>query len=162
LLVLHSLTEGTEPSAELIATVKKLYETKLQDAAFLIPVLSSLSKEEVLPVFPRLVDLPPDKFQAALARILQGSAHTGPALTPAEVLIALHGIDPHCDSVPLKKVMDACSACLQQQSVFTQQVLAKVLNQLVEQTPLPLLFMRTVIQAVGAFPTLVFLSPFSY
>jgi symplekin len=30
LLVLHSLTEGTEPSAELIATVKKLYETKLQ------------------------------------------------------------------------------------------------------------------------------------
>jgi symplekin len=41
------LTEGTEPSAELIATVKKLYETKLQDAAFLIPVLSSLSKEEV-------------------------------------------------------------------------------------------------------------------
>ncbi len=32
----------------------------------------------------------------------------------------------------------------------------------VEQTPLPLLFMRTVIQAVGAFPTLVFLSPFSY
>jgi symplekin len=47
LLVLHSLTEGTEPSAELIGTVKKLYETKLQDAAFLIPVLSSLSKEEV-------------------------------------------------------------------------------------------------------------------
>jgi symplekin len=30
LLVLHSLTEGTEPSAELITTVKKLYETKLQ------------------------------------------------------------------------------------------------------------------------------------
>ncbi|KAH8955473.1 hypothetical protein BDL97_08G140600 [Sphagnum fallax] len=139
LLVLHSLTEGTEPSAELITTVKKLYETKLQ----------------VLPVFPRLVDLPPDKFQAALARILQGSAHTGPALTPAEVLIALHGIDPHRDSVSLKKVMDACSACLQQRTVFTQQVLAKVLNQLVEQTPLPLLFMRTVIQAVGAFPTLV-------
>jgi symplekin len=71
LLVLHSLTEGTEPSAELITTVKKLYETKLQDAGFLIPVLSSLSKDEVLPVFPRLVDLPPDKFQAALARILQ-------------------------------------------------------------------------------------------
>ncbi|KAH8955470.1 hypothetical protein BDL97_08G140600 [Sphagnum fallax] len=131
LLVLHSLTEGTEPSAELITTVKKLYETKLQDAGFLIPVLSSLSKDEVLPVFPRLVDLPPDKFQAALARILQGSAHTGPALTPAEVLIALHGIDPHRDSVSLKKVMDACSACLQQRTVFTQQVLAKVLNQLV-------------------------------
>ncbi len=105
---------------------------------------------------------------------VKGSAHTGPALTPAEVLIALHGIDPHRDSVSLKKVssidihflldclcwfpycfrkaisysrtdvkimetwlgmgeqvMDACSACLQQRTVFTQQVLAKVLNQLV-------------------------------
>ncbi|KAL2622737.1 hypothetical protein R1flu_002942 [Riccia fluitans] len=155
LQVLHSLTEGGTPSPELISTVKKLYETKLQDAVFLIPVLSSLTKDEVLPIFPRLVDLPPEKFQTALARILQGSAHTGPALTPTEVLIALHGIDPSRDSVPLKKVMDACSACLQQRTVFTQQVLAKVLNQLVEQTPLPLLFMRTVIQAVGAFPTLV-------
>lgn len=28
--VLHSLTDGTEPSTELIATVKKLYEVKLQ------------------------------------------------------------------------------------------------------------------------------------
>ncbi|KAL3691207.1 hypothetical protein R1sor_004858 [Riccia sorocarpa] len=155
LQVLHSLTEGSTPAPELISTVKKLYETKLQDAVFLIPVLSSLTKDEVLPIFPRLVDLPPEKFQTALARILQGSAHTGPALTPTEVLIALHGIDPGRDSVPLKKVMDACSACLQQRTVFTQQVLAKVLNQLVEQTPLPLLFMRTVIQAVGAFPTLV-------
>ncbi|CAM6090118.1 unnamed protein product [Calypogeia fissa] len=155
LQVLHSLTEGNSPSSELIGTVKKLYETKLQDPVFLIPVLSSLTKDEVLPIFPRLVELSPEKFQTALARILQGSAHTGPALTPTEVLIALHGIDPQRDSVPLKKVMDACSACLQQRTVFTQQVLAKVLNQLVEQTPLPLLFMRTVIQAVGAFPTLV-------
>uniref|UniRef100_A0A7I4D0A7 Symplekin n=1 Tax=Physcomitrium patens TaxID=3218 RepID=A0A7I4D0A7_PHYPA len=154
LQVLHSLTDGTEPSEELIATVKKLYDVKFQDATYLIPVLSSLSKDEVTPIFPRLVDLSNEKFQAALARILQGSAHTGPALTPAEVLISLHGIDPHRDSVPLKKVMDACATCLQQRTVFTQQVLAKVLNQLVEQTPLPLLFMRTVIQAVHSFPSL--------
>ncbi|KAH9292804.1 hypothetical protein KI387_042014, partial [Taxus chinensis] len=115
----------------------------------------------------QLVTLPPEKFQAALARILQGSAHTGPALTPAEVLIAIHGIDPERDAIPLKKVTDACTACFEQRDVFTQQVLAKVLNQLisdsnwyllfvqVEQTPLPLLFMRTVIQAIGAFPSLV-------
>jgi symplekin len=155
LQVLHSLTDGTEPSKELISTVKTLYDIKSQDATYLIPVLSSLSKDEVTPIFPRLVDLSNEKFQAALARILQGSAHSGPALTPAEVLIALHGIDPHKDAVPLKKVMDACSTCLQQRTVFTQQVLAKVLNQLVEQTPLPLLFMRTVIQAVNSFPSLV-------
>ncbi|XP_042507981.1 symplekin isoform X2 [Macadamia integrifolia] len=104
MLVLQILTEETTPSADLIATVKHLYEAKLKDAAILIPMLSSLSKDEVLPIFPRLVDLPLEKFQAALARILQGSAHTGPALTPAEVLVAIHDINPDKDGIALKKV----------------------------------------------------------
>ncbi|KAG9146023.1 hypothetical protein Leryth_015634 [Lithospermum erythrorhizon] len=126
-----------------------------QDATILIPVLSSFSKSEVLPIFPRLVDLPLDKFQTALDRILQGTAHSGPALTPAEVLVAIHDIKPEKDGLPLKKITEVCSACFEQRTVFTQQVLAKALNQMVDQTPLPLLFMRTVIQAIDAFPTLV-------
>ncbi|KAK6938037.1 Symplekin C-terminal, partial [Dillenia turbinata] len=164
MLVLQILTTESTPSSELIATVKHLYETKLKDAAVLIPLLSSLPKAEVLPIFPRLVDLPLDKFQTALAHILQGSAHTGPALTPAEVLVAIHDISPEKDGLALKKacfiscifiITDACSACFEQRTVFTQQVLAKALNQMVDQVPLPLLFMRTVIQAIDAFPTLV-------
>ncbi|XP_042456469.1 symplekin-like [Zingiber officinale] len=154
-LVLETLTEEATPSSELIAAVKHLYETKLKDAVILIPMLSSFSKDEVLPIFPRLVDLPLEKFQAALARILQGSAHTGPALTPAEVLIAIHNINPQRDGVALKKITDACTACFEQRIVFTQHVIAKSLNHLVEQVPLPLLFMRTVIQAIDAFPPLV-------
>uniref|UniRef100_A0A6N2MKH5 Symplekin C-terminal domain-containing protein n=1 Tax=Salix viminalis TaxID=40686 RepID=A0A6N2MKH5_SALVM len=155
MLVLQILTQETTPSANLITTVKHLYETKLEDATILIPILSSLSKNEVLPIFPRLVGLPIEKFQMALAHILQGSAHTGPALTPAEVLVAIHDISPNKDGLPLKKITDACSACFEQRTVFTQQVLAKALNQMVDQTPLPLLFMRTVIQAIDAFPSLV-------
>ncbi|KAG4214486.1 hypothetical protein ERO13_A01G125300v2, partial [Gossypium hirsutum] len=154
-LVLQILTQETTPSPDLVATVKHLYETKLKDATILIPMLSSLSKNEVLPIFPRLVDLPLEKFQLALAHILQGSAHTGPALTPAEVLVAIHDIAPDKGGPPLKKITDACSACFEQRTVFTQQVLAKALNQMVDQIPLPLLFMRTVIQAIDAFPTLV-------
>jgi symplekin len=46
-----------------------------------------------------------------LVQFVKGSAHTGPALTPAEVLIALHGIDPHRDSVLLKKV-DTATHCV--------------------------------------------------
>ncbi|CAN4092268.1 unnamed protein product [Withania somnifera] len=153
--VLHILSEGTTPPSDLVAVVKRLYETKLKDATVLIPVLSSFSKSEVLPIFPRLVSLPLDKFQIALARILQGSAHTGPALTPAEVLVAIHDINPDRDGLPLKKITDACSACFEQRTVFTEQVLAKALRQMVDQTPLPLLFMRTVIQAIDAFPSLV-------
>ncbi|XP_030455092.2 uncharacterized protein LOC115676348 [Syzygium oleosum] len=155
MLVLQILTEETVPSPDLITTVKHLYETKLKDVSILIPMLPSFSKSEVLPIFPRLVNLPPEKFQKALAHILQGSAHTGPALTPAEVLVAIHDIVPEKDGVPLKKVMDACSTCFEQRTVFTQQVLARALHQMVDRTPLPLLFMRTVIQAIDAFPALV-------
>ncbi|KAK9748584.1 hypothetical protein RND81_02G068400 [Saponaria officinalis] len=154
MLVLDILAEQNIPSPDLINSVKHLYETK-KDATLLIPILTSLSRNEVLPVFPRLVNLPLDKFQEALAKILQGSAHSGPALTPAEVLVAIHEIVPEKEGIALKKITDACSACFEQRTVFTQNVLRKALNQMVDRTPLPLLFMRTVIQAIGAFPTLV-------
>ncbi|KAL6839865.1 hypothetical protein ACP4OV_029675 [Aristida adscensionis] len=155
ILMLQTLTEESNPSADLVAAVKHLYNTNLKDASILIPLLSSFPKEEVLPIFPRLVDLPIQRFQDALARILQGTAHSGPALTPAEVLIAIHDINPETDKVVLKKVIDACTACFEQRTVFTQQVLEKSLNQLVDRVPIPLLFMRTVIQALDAFPALV-------
>ncbi|MBA0623709.1 hypothetical protein Godav_009156 [Gossypium davidsonii] len=115
-LVLQILTQETIPSPDLVATVKHLYETKLK----------------VLPIFPRLVELPLEKFQLALAHILQGSAHIGPALTPAEALVAIHDIIPEKGGLPLKKV---------------------------DQIPFPLLFMRTVIQAIDAFPTMVWRMP---
>ncbi|KNA19015.1 hypothetical protein SOVF_065440 isoform A [Spinacia oleracea] len=152
--VLNILTDGRVPSTELIFTIKKLYETKIKDIEILFPILPFLPKEEVLRVFPHAVNVTQDKFQAALARLLQGSTPS-PVLTPAEVLIAIHSIDPDKDGIPLKKVTDACNACFEQRQMFTQQVIAKVLNQLVEQIPLPLLFMRTVLQAIGAFPALV-------
>ncbi|XP_021289459.1 uncharacterized protein LOC110420462 [Herrania umbratica] len=90
--VLHTLTDGTVPSAELIFTIKKLFDSKLKDVEILIPVLPFLPRDEVLLLFPHLVNLPLDKFQAALTRLLQGSSHSAPALSPAEVLIAIHGI----------------------------------------------------------------------
>ena len=39
-----------------------------QDVAIPIPILSSFTKNEVLPIFPRVVQLPLDKFQTALAK----------------------------------------------------------------------------------------------
>lgn len=36
--------------------------------------------------------------------VIQGSTHSGPVLTPAEALIAIHRIDPERDGIPLKKV----------------------------------------------------------
>ncbi|XP_029128142.1 uncharacterized protein LOC109803225 [Cajanus cajan] len=84
-----------------------------------------------MPIFPHIVNLPLEKFQAALGRILQGSSQSSPVLTPAEILIAIHGIDPERDGIPLKKVTDACNACFELPQTFTQEVIARVLNQLV-------------------------------
>ncbi|KAM0841803.1 hypothetical protein ACQ4PT_058783 [Festuca glaucescens] len=152
--VVQTLTDGVVPSQDLISSVKNLY-SKTKDVEFLFPVMAHLPKDEVMSVFPNIVNLPVDKFQVALSRILQGSPQHGPSLDPSEILIAIHVIDPEKEGIPLKKVIDACAACFEQRTIFTQQVLAKALNQLVEQIPLPLLFMRTVMQAIGAFPALV-------
>ncbi|XP_042050087.1 uncharacterized protein LOC121795614 isoform X2 [Salvia splendens] len=153
--VVNTLTDGTVPSPNLVSTIKRLYDTKLKDIDILVPVLPFLSKDEVSVLFPHLVNVPLDKFQVVLPRLLQGFNHSTPVLTPAEALIAIHKIDPEKDGVPLRKITDACNACFEQRHTFSQQVLAKVLNQLVEQIPLPFLFMRTVLQAIGAFPSLV-------
>eukprot|EP00850_Spirogloea_muscicola_P022823 SM000313S11973 [mRNA] locus=s313:2624:10167:- [translate_table: standard] len=123
LKILHSLSEAAPLSPDIIARILELYRSKLKDSEILIPILPSLLRDQVMPIFPRLLDLPLEKFQIALARILQ--------------------------------VVDAITACLQQRSIFTQPVLAKALNQLVENTPLPVLLLRTIIQALAAHPPLM-------
>ncbi|KAI3971513.1 hypothetical protein MKW92_003085 [Papaver armeniacum] len=113
-----------------------------RDVGILIPVLSSLCYQ----FFPSL-----STFWQISSKLHMLACYS-PILSPAEVLIAIHGIDPEKDGIALKKapVMDACNACFELRQVFTQQVLAKV-----EQIPLPLLFMLTVLQAIGAFPALI-------
>ena len=36
-------------------------------------------------------------------------------VTPVELMVALHALDPTKDQVPLKKVMEACTMCFQVQ-----------------------------------------------
>lgn len=45
--VIHVLTDKGAPSAELVDKVKQLYNTKVSDVRFLIPVLTGLPKQEV-------------------------------------------------------------------------------------------------------------------
>ncbi|XP_013620490.1 PREDICTED: symplekin isoform X2 [Brassica oleracea var. oleracea] len=152
--VLQTLTEAAKPSLELIHTIRKLFDTRIKDVEIIFPILPFMPRDDVLRVFPHMVSLPMEKFQVALSRVLQGPSQSGPVLSPSEVLIAIHSIDPARDGIPLKQITDACNTCFAQRQTFTQQVLAGVLNQLVQQIPLPMLFMRTVLQAIGAFPAL--------
>ncbi|GER55800.1 symplekin [Striga asiatica] len=147
--VVHTLTDGTVPSPVLVSTIKRLYDTKIKVTLILsciVFIISTHPSFSVLVSFLKDVDV--------LFPIL-------PFLSRDEVLLLF----PRLVSAPLDKfqvalsrvlqVTDACNACFEQPQIFTQQVLAKVLNQLVEQIPLPMLFMRTVLQAIGAFPSLV-------
>lgn len=70
---------------------------------------------------------------------------------PSELLVALHTIDPA--KVELKLVVKATSLCLDRKERYTQDVLAIVLQQLVDIIPLPTLLMRTILQSLSLYPT---------
>ena len=44
--------------------------------------------------------------------------------------------------------------CFQEKALFTQEVLAVVIQQLMEVTPIPTLLMRTIIQSLTMYPKL--------
>ncbi len=50
--------------------------------------------------------------------------------------------------------MQATSMCLVERAVYTQEVLAVVIQQLMDHQPLPTLLMRTVLQALSLYPKL--------
>lgn len=148
--IIHILTEKEPPSVELVNIVRDLYNTKVSDVRFLIPVLAGLTKKEVIEALPKLIKLNPVVVKEVFNRLL--GIHGESPLSPTELLVALHVIDN--SKADLKTVIKACSLCLQEKQIFTQEVMAVVLQHLMDQTPLPTLLMRTVIQALGSYPRL--------
>ncbi|RWS26462.1 symplekin-like protein, partial [Leptotrombidium deliense] len=140
--IIHVLTDKQPPSSELVARVRDLYHKRVPDVRFLIPVLNGLSKKEVTAALSKLIKLNPVVVKEVFNRLLgthveSGSLYQSP-LTPSELLIALHNIDPSkCDMKTIIKV------------------LAVVIQLLMEQNPLPTLLMRTVIQSLSLYPRLI-------
>ncbi|XP_033334950.2 symplekin scaffold protein isoform X4 [Megalopta genalis] len=155
--IIHILTEKSAPSAELVARVRELYQTRVSDVRFLIPVLNGLTKKEVIAALPKLIKLNPIVVKEVFNRLLgthnndSGVPHTSP-ITPAELLIALHNIDP--SKAELKTIIKATSLCFAEKQVYTQETVAVVMQHLMEMTPLPTLLMRTVIQSLALYPRL--------
>lgn len=54
----------------------------------------------------------------------------------------------------MKTLMKATSMCFMEKGVYTQEVLAVVMQQLMDQNPLPTLLMRTVLQSLSLYPRL--------
>jgi len=125
-------------------------EESHEDVELLLPLLSAMSAEKVRSLVPRLVALPPELFKQALDRLCV----SGSPLTPSELFVALHEVDPATRGVGLKKIIAACGECFERPDTFGAETLASAMSKMVEMHPLPLLFMRTVIQAESAWPTL--------
>ncbi|XP_064900323.1 LOW QUALITY PROTEIN: symplekin [Columba livia] len=153
---LHTLTDKVPPSPELVKRVRDLYHKRLPDVRFLIPVLNGLEKKEVIQALPKLIKLNPIVVKEVFNRLLgtqhgDGSSAVSP-LSPGELLVALHNIDSSkCD---MKSIIKATNLCFAERNVYTSEVLAVVLQQLMELSPLPVLLMRTVIQALAMYPRL--------
>lgn len=104
----------------------------------------------MIAALPKLIKLNPVVVREVFNRLL--GMHGDSPITPTELLVALHLIDT--SKADLKTVMKATSMCLSEKHIFTQEVLAVVLQQLMDQPTLPTLLMRTVIQALGSYPRL--------
>ena len=144
LRIIHILTEKTVPTLELVEKVRNLYDKRLPDVRFLIPVLTGLSKHEIISALPQLIKLSQAVVKEVFNRLLginvNVSIHKSP-LSPTELLAALHQIDQA--SCELKTIISATSMCFAEKQIYTQEILASVMQQLIDVTPIPTLYMRT-------------------
>jgi symplekin len=125
--------------------VKGIYMNRSNDARFLVPILSGLEKQDILNYLPRLIQLQSKMVKTVMEKLLNFKS----SISPSELMVGLHLIDTKV--VPMKKVMEAIQFCFDMKTVFKQEVLAIVLQQLVAHTPVPPLFMRTVITTFSSF-----------
>jgi len=158
-LILHFLnvlTESAKAPPELVAAVKTVYEQRTPDPRLLIPILPALDKDDIIAYLPKLITVPSPALKLVFSRFF---ASQPPAITPSELMVALHLLtsDPAIskDQSVMKKVIEATQLCLEQPTVFTPEVLAVVLQQLIDVKPIPMLTMRTVIQTVKKYPKLI-------
>ncbi|KAG9312974.1 Symplekin tight junction protein C terminal-domain-containing protein [Chiua virens] len=171
LRVLTIFTEHGRPSAQLVALVKGLISERDLDARFLVPIIAEMDKADIMRHLPRIVSIlngqqepknlvrsvfssvvttPPQTFGSVtsnLPRVRQSEL-----LTPAELMVLLHESEKE---IGLKSAIEAIGICFSMTDVFRSEILAVVMQQIVDEPMLPVLFLRTVIQAVTTYKSLV-------
>nr|XP_009668770.1 PREDICTED: symplekin [Struthio camelus australis] len=151
LLLVENCPKGAETLGKRLGKrVRDLYHKRLPDVRFLIPVLNGLEKKEVIQALPKLIKLNPIVVKEVFNRLL-GTQHGRAAASPGTVLQAPRGAPPSPADAVVPAVTNLCFA---ERNVYTSEVLAVVMQQLMEQSPLPMLLMRTVIQSLTMYPRL--------
>jgi hypothetical protein len=111
----RATAEGGALPPALVEGVLELLSLGAHPPAFVVPLLPSLTPPHLLPALHALLRLPANEIREALAVLLHAEPPVAP---PRQLLVELHVIDTAI--VPLKAVMDAIQACLNERAVFTQ------------------------------------------
>ncbi|KAJ3710952.1 Symplekin tight junction protein C terminal-domain-containing protein [Lentinula raphanica] len=171
LRVLTIFTEHGRPSPQLVALVKGLINERDLDARFLIPIIAEMDKPDIVRHLPRIVSILDGKAESKnLVRSVFSSVVTTPPqtfgsvtsnmprvrqselLTPAELMVLLHDSEKE---IGIKSAKEAIGICFSMTDVFRSEILAVVMQQIMDEPVLPVLFLRTVIQAVTTYKSLV-------
>ncbi|EJD43771.1 hypothetical protein AURDEDRAFT_65903 [Auricularia subglabra TFB-10046 SS5] len=169
LRVLNIFTEHAKPTAPLVAVVKGLVAERDLDARFLIPIMSEMDKADVVKHLPRIVSILNGKpeEQGIVRNVFTTVVAAPPStsgtsnqprirhsdmLTPSELMVLLHKQEME---IGVKPTMEAISICFSMSDIFGQEVLAVVMQQILDEPTVPVLFMRTVILAVQTYSSLV-------
>jgi len=115
-----------------------------------------MERAVALRLLPSILTLPPEMLKPALVRMCTPTdgGSTNALFSPVELLASLHTIDTGGVVDAVRRSMTAISVCINIPELFPGEVLAATINQLLTRVPLPQLFMRTVIQSLGAAPRL--------
>ncbi|KAG8927139.1 hypothetical protein FRC02_008439 [Tulasnella sp. 418] len=168
LRVLAILTENGRPTPPLVALVKSLIAERQLDPRFLITIIGEMDKADIVRNIPRIVgmlngkpeerDMVRKVFSNIVTEAPSGASTNMPRvrqserLAPAELMVLLHESEKE---IGLKSTIEAIGICFSMTEVFRMDVLAVVMQQIVDEPTLPTLFMRTVIQAVTTYKNLV-------
>ncbi|KAK4684675.1 symplekin, partial [Tremellales sp. Uapishka_1] len=138
--------EGVTPV--LVSLVKGLMNERELDPRFIVPIIGELDRSEIEKQLPRIVAL----LQSPDNRELVKTAFAGmlTKITPADLLVALHQ-----DEGGLKATIEAIGICFSLTSIFRSDILATALQRIVDLATLPVPFLRTIIQAVSTYKSLV-------
>jgi len=171
LRILNIFTEQGRPNAQLVALVRGLIAERDLDARFLIPIIAEMDKPDIVKHLPRIVSIlngtqerkelvrsvfgavvtmPPQTFGSVtsnLPRVRQSEL-----LTPAELMVLLHDTEKE---IGIKSTIEAIGICFSMTDIFRSEILAVVMQQILDEPVLPTLFMRTVIQAVKTYKSLI-------
>jgi symplekin len=164
LRIVNILAEKGSLDQELIDIIKANYFSRALDAHFLVHIIATLSKDEIIRVLPKFLSILDgseiekkivhDVFMKLVQqRVIPATETTPesvilPILDPVDLLVAIHDIE---DEIGLKCAVEATTICFSAPMAFNHEVLAKVIEVLVERTKLSTLLMRTVIVSASTY-----------